>query len=515
MSAREPELCKDDRGAIMVMGIFMCLLLVGALWYIAGIGDALMFRERMQEAADSTAFSAAIIQARGMNIIVMINLIMAAILAIRVAINMCKLVLTVLAAAFWAIAAIPFCEWAAVPAEACTDGAVDMQELDEETTTPINDALMALNKAWTAIEYATPIAAIAGAMEMESKYSPPVANPPVIPPWGKSVEPGVGLPVTADTLDKLCDKAAEDVGSLFSLILGPTLGGIVGGAISSVASMAPGYFCELPGSTATPPNLSSLACGNANSQVCDNADAATQTYNSLVAADASAAAISAAQTKMNSLDNSCSNSNSAAAQNCQDAGASTGTSGTITQGDGGTVNTKNTPNGNGSNGSSGSMNPAGVASSWYNGIADAQILSGLLSDGAGESQLNVSPRLVSMAGHNPGAIGGPNALKGQTASWSQAEFFYDQAGAWSGLNPDAMWNFYWRARFRMSNPNALTSSDAAIVAAAADAASVQYGAAVLADGIQGLSSTNMYTGAAKFGLASALKTTATTGMTIH
>ena len=37
----------DERGAILVMGIFMCACLVGILWYLAGIGDAVVFRERM------------------------------------------------------------------------------------------------------------------------------------------------------------------------------------------------------------------------------------------------------------------------------------------------------------------------------------------------------------------------------------------------------------------------------------------------------------------------------------
>ena len=63
----------DERGAIMVLGIFMCTCLVGILWYLAGIGDAIIYRERMQEASDAVAFSAAVIHARGMNLIVLIN----------------------------------------------------------------------------------------------------------------------------------------------------------------------------------------------------------------------------------------------------------------------------------------------------------------------------------------------------------------------------------------------------------------------------------------------------------
>ena len=92
-------LCGDERGAIMVMGIFMCACLVGILWYLAGIGDAIVFRERLQEGADATAFTAAVLHARGMNLLVMINLIMACILAVRVALRVAYIVLQALAIA--------------------------------------------------------------------------------------------------------------------------------------------------------------------------------------------------------------------------------------------------------------------------------------------------------------------------------------------------------------------------------------------------------------------------------
>ena len=54
----------------------------------------------MQEAADATAFSAAVLHARGMNLLVMINLIMACVLAVRVALKVAYIVLNVLAIAF-------------------------------------------------------------------------------------------------------------------------------------------------------------------------------------------------------------------------------------------------------------------------------------------------------------------------------------------------------------------------------------------------------------------------------
>ncbi len=67
------SLRKDDAGAVMIIGLFMALGLIGFTWFMIGVGKAFLFRERAQEAADSVAMGAAIIQARGMNIIAAIN----------------------------------------------------------------------------------------------------------------------------------------------------------------------------------------------------------------------------------------------------------------------------------------------------------------------------------------------------------------------------------------------------------------------------------------------------------
>jgi hypothetical protein len=456
---KRPDLVTDDRGAIMVMGIFMCVLLVGALWYIAGLGDALIYRERMQEAADSVAFSAAIIEARGMNIIVMINLLMAAILAIRVAINMLKMLCTVMAAVFWGISLIPFCEWAAAPAEALTSAAEDLQSLDSEISPYINDALNGLNGAWKAIQKVTPALADAGAVEMETKYSPPVAifESLVV---SKDLPPlSFNLPVEDGSLDKLCSKAGEAVGGIFTTILGSNgVGSILGSAVSGLAGLAPGYFCELPGASGgSPPNLSNVGCGDgglATSQVCDQADAATQDYNNLVAADASPAAISAAQTKMNSLNDSCQNGGSKAQQGCNSNGTSTSGSGSFTLPDGGVVSSGGSSTPSGSKGSD--YAPAQVRQSspaWHNGIDESQITSILTASSEGTAPTKLSPRFVNIAGQGKVNMPDPDVAMAQQSAWAQAEFFYDASGDWSGLQDDAMWNFYWRARFRLANPN--------------------------------------------------------------
>ena len=70
------RLAHDEKGAVMLTGLFMSFFLVGSLWFVMGIGDAAIFRDRMQEAADHAAFSSAALHAKGMNFISACNLIM-------------------------------------------------------------------------------------------------------------------------------------------------------------------------------------------------------------------------------------------------------------------------------------------------------------------------------------------------------------------------------------------------------------------------------------------------------
>ncbi len=170
------SLVADRRGAIMVMGIPMCIFLVGALWYIAGVGDALVYRERMQEGADAVAFSTAVINARGMNVIVLVNLLMAAILAIRVAINLIKYTLIILAGIFDVLGDVPFLPTAVFfhgLELLAVEGAQAMQTADNVTRQPIDEALILLNKAETFVQYATPAGALGAAQVIASNTGPP------------------------------------------------------------------------------------------------------------------------------------------------------------------------------------------------------------------------------------------------------------------------------------------------------------------------------------------------------
>jgi hypothetical protein len=81
---KQKDFFADQRGAIMMIGLFMACSLIGALWFLIGIGDAIVFKDRVQEATDHAAFTSAVAHARGMNLIAAINLIMFALVAVYV-----------------------------------------------------------------------------------------------------------------------------------------------------------------------------------------------------------------------------------------------------------------------------------------------------------------------------------------------------------------------------------------------------------------------------------------------
>jgi|GEM_PF-1430780 len=84
MKEKARNLHKDTRGAVMLTGLCMSCFLIGGLWFLMGIGDAIVFRDAMQEATDHAAFTSAVLHAKGMNFISACNLILVALIAIHI-----------------------------------------------------------------------------------------------------------------------------------------------------------------------------------------------------------------------------------------------------------------------------------------------------------------------------------------------------------------------------------------------------------------------------------------------
>jgi hypothetical protein len=231
----------------MVMGVFIAILLCGLLFYVAGVGQIVFRRERMQDAADAVALATAIGHARGMNLIVFINLVMAALVAILLALKLIELLLTglmlVLAAISWlvppAAAAIPIVNVARTTVKNVHDAARDI----------IDNILIGLNMAERAIAYVTPAESVlTSGVKMSDKYSRVIDVAVAVPTR-------ISLPVENDKYDTLCDRGGE---MLMDLISWAT-GGIP--FISKVISLATGVLLEgvkrafcYEDSTAPPPS---------------------------------------------------------------------------------------------------------------------------------------------------------------------------------------------------------------------------------------------------------------------
>src|SRR5262245_14650498 len=101
-------LLSDQRGAILVIAVFMAAFMVGCLWYIIGIGDAALYRQKMQDGADAAAYVSAVYHARGMNILAVMNLVMAAILAVIIALKVAQIISGIVTIVAGVICLIPF-----------------------------------------------------------------------------------------------------------------------------------------------------------------------------------------------------------------------------------------------------------------------------------------------------------------------------------------------------------------------------------------------------------------------
>jgi len=194
----------NERGAIMLIAVFFAIFGVAILYYMIGMGQAVLFRERMQDAADATALSAAIANARGMNFIVLINIVMAALLAILVTIKLVEGIAIIGMFIAGAMAWVTFGgSLAAIPPLRAIQQSMD--GLYETTKEPVYSALVILKKTADAVKSATPPAADVAASANISEH------------WGSSITTGIafgsrevsGLPVQDDTFKSLCGRAGQ------------------------------------------------------------------------------------------------------------------------------------------------------------------------------------------------------------------------------------------------------------------------------------------------------------------
>ncbi len=263
-TASGPRLLADQRGAIMVMGLFFACLLIGAMWSMKGLGDAILFRHRMQEAADHEVYASAVVHARGMNLIAALNVIMKVIALIWLVLSVLKDLLVLAIALLTACAAVWVTSAVCAPllgtATAAYTALVNARTTYEQTV--VNVALPLLSGVETAAAigypwYASTAAAgvgetyKAGAVTVGPSHVPGLAlDSPMdgladgsddkLAALGCEAErrgaedndsgdaPKLGLPVVNEENKRLCELAQDHITDYFPPALGAVLGWVAG-----------------------------------------------------------------------------------------------------------------------------------------------------------------------------------------------------------------------------------------------------------------------------------------------
>ncbi len=275
---RAPQALKDDRrGAVLLIAVFMSAFLVGCLWYVIGIGDAAIYRQYMQDGADAVAFGSAVYHARGMNLIALINLVMAAVLMVLVAFKIGQVLLIAANLIACAIPFNPLCP-------TLTSAQTPYANLVSKVEKIVDTILKALYQTSNAVAIGMPWVAEGKAIMVAKEYAPTVdggfmASISLLPGPVEQAVGGLvakdkkatatgsgstdtkksksgamrwGLPVQDDDFSVLCGKAGKNVVSFVLLpfdflpgfgALADTVGSLAGGVVSKITSTFPGYFC--------------------------------------------------------------------------------------------------------------------------------------------------------------------------------------------------------------------------------------------------------------------------------
>jgi hypothetical protein len=245
-SATPARLWSNDSGAIMVIGVFMAIVLVGLLYYISGVGQMVFRRERMQDAADAVALATAIGHARGMNLIAFINMVMAALVAIVLALKIIELMLTGLALILVGIS------WFVPPAAAAVPVVNQVRsvvkEVHDAAREIVDNILIGLNMAERAIRIITPAESVlSSTLKVQEKYADIIDTAVGVPVR-------LTLPVENDKYNELCNRAGDIIQGLIEQatagvpFVSKVLGFVAGGLITAVKNA----YCYKDGSEVPP-----------------------------------------------------------------------------------------------------------------------------------------------------------------------------------------------------------------------------------------------------------------------
>jgi len=243
MMAQPRSLLAHEHGSMLLMSLFMSLFMVGTLYYILGIGDAVLYRRVMQDGADSGAFAASVVAAKGMNLHVLLNVVMAITAGVLLVIRSVEVLLEIILAVLQMLAASVVLAPKAVPLiGVLTPAESAVEKIGDAVEEFVRVAHDALDAAHHAVQHGYPLLAEARAVDsmvFEPVYDPPVAAGFVLPVLGpRLADGGRGLPVEENGLGVTCDRVADALGRRLSNVRSKVprwllkfLGGVVSRAL--------------------------------------------------------------------------------------------------------------------------------------------------------------------------------------------------------------------------------------------------------------------------------------------
>lgn len=226
------DLLADTRGGIFLLGIGLGMVLVGVAWNVSSLGAAAVWRERATDVADAAAFDSAVWHARGMNLLVMSNLLMAIFMALF---TFWRMIVTVLAGLSY------LCNWPLFPPCAFVQTlAGQAARIDDRVAQNVSALLRSLTSTQRALASLTPVVPMALTPEtllkrfpqaqavqtfsqalLPSKSSQGKGFGNLATDWQNLVDGkvlrsleqrlgvGVSMPVQADDFDVLCSRSVE------------------------------------------------------------------------------------------------------------------------------------------------------------------------------------------------------------------------------------------------------------------------------------------------------------------
>jgi len=218
----------DERGAILVIGTLLAPFLVSAIYYLLSCATTMMQREGLQHAADASVFAPAVLSARAMNAIAVMNVLMMCIMSIVIPVRSLLPAYTTIAGMGCNDACT--CARVADAARAAASLAQKSARMERDA----RDLLTALSDAQTALGKEVPRlgedAARQSAARNDSYLESPRASvySPSLAPEGCRI----GLPIEDDTFRQVCRRTRPYVWEIAFRIAGPTTLATIGPCLS-------------------------------------------------------------------------------------------------------------------------------------------------------------------------------------------------------------------------------------------------------------------------------------------